>query len=276
MSNSLFETLRRSVGECSESIRRAKDGIAPAFAGITPVKQQLSGLGFFPGGDGLWKEPHSESPVLQSPRTIMVVGSTFGCKDYLGELLKMLPVPEENYKKGAWGSLPAPLIRHRNKCFFTNAYPGLLNGKNNNDPELRPAELDPTYLSQSRDFFCLQVETVKPRLILFLGKLPEFTLSEVRLKEMGWWPFLNRTRGWLNDFKSIDSAGKSFIPETRWHGVQQGIGIAILLHPCNRRRNLDKRGLAIPAPIRNAVFWKRLLRRLARDYQTRRKLRSDP
>jgi hypothetical protein len=245
-SDCLFETLKDSVGECAESPRRAKDGIAPAFAGITPVKCQIPGLGFFPGGDGLWKKPNSGSPVSISQRTIMVVGSTFGCEAYFRDLLAKKPVPEENGNMGTWGSLPVPLIRHRNRCFFTNAYPGLLKSENNIDPELHPAELDSTYISQSQSFFCRQVETVRPRLILFLGKLPGFVLGEERLRRMGWWPFLSRKWGWLRAFRPIDEAGKAFVPETRWHGVQHDIGIALLLHPCNRRRNLDKRGLSHP------------------------------
>jgi len=184
----------------------------------------------------------------------MVVGSTFGCEAYLAELLTKRPVPEENYKIGTWASLPTPLVCHKNNCFFTNAYPGLLKGRNNIDSELRPAELDSIYMSQSRDFFCLQVEAVKPHLILFLGKLPGFVLGDERLRATGWWPFLSRKWGWLSEFKSIDIAGKAFIPDTRWHGVKHGVGIAILLHPCNRRRNLDKRGLAYPGPDSECVF----------------------
>ena len=99
-SDCLFETLKDSVGECAESPRRAKDGIAPAFAGITPVKCQISGLGFFPGGDGLWKKPNSGSPVSISQRTIMVVGSTFGCEAYFRDFWPRSQCPR---RTAIWG-----------------------------------------------------------------------------------------------------------------------------------------------------------------------------
>jgi hypothetical protein len=245
-SDDLFRLLSRSIGNCPESLKRAKNGKDPAFAGMKRVERQIPGLGFFPGGDGLWKEPGRCDPLDLSPRSIMVVGSTFGCLKYFEELLQKKPLAEENCRTGTWGPLLSLLGNQKNRCFFTNAFPGLLIGEENIDNDLRPVDFDPVFLGQCRHFFSKQVELIKPKAVLFLGKLSPFVLGEERLAELGWLPFVNRKRGCISKFRSLDRSGKSFVPRSVWKGVRNEVGIALLLHPSNRGRNLPNRELKYP------------------------------
>jgi uracil-DNA glycosylase len=105
---------------------------------------------------------------------------------------------------------------------------------------------DPVFLGQCRHFFSKQVELIKPKAVLFLGKLSPFVLGEERLAELGWLAFVNRKRGCISKFRSLDRSGKSFVPRSVWKGVRNEVGIALLLHPSNRGRNLPNRELKYP------------------------------
>jgi uracil-DNA glycosylase len=259
-SDELFRLLGEAVGECPESAKRAKDGVSPAFPGITPVVRQIPGLGFFPGGDGLWKDIGHSEPADRNPKSVMVVGNTFGCMKYFDDLVKKRPLAEENCRTGTWRQLLSILEEYKSRCFFTNAYPGLLNGDENIDNDLRPADFDSVFLSQCREFFFKQVELTMPKVILFLGKFSPFVLGGDRFRELGWLPFVNCKRGCIRKFKPIDEEHKSFIVGSRWTGVSNDVGIAILLHPCNRHRNFDKRGLEYPGRDKEIPFLQHIMR----------------
>lgn len=239
----------------------AKGGNNPAFAGIDKTTDQIPGLGFFPGGDGLWKNQGSSVPVSESPKTIMVVGSTFGCTRYFEQLRKKGPLAEEARGKDTWGNLPPPIKRRMETCFFTNAYPGLLRGDSNVDVELLPAELDSVYMAESQAFFAKQVECIKPRLILLLGKLPLFVFGAARLRELGWWKLLNRKSGCLESFRALDESGKSFIRDGVRIQPEHPCGVAVLLHPCKRNMNLSKRSLAYAGPDPESEFLEDVIRK---------------
>lgn len=258
-SGALFRLMRETVGGCPSSTRTSKNRTVRVFPGISPIVRQIPGLAFFPGGDGLWKEHGQSEPTDRNPRTVMAVGSTFGCLDYFNKLTKM-SFPEENHGRDTWGRLHPFLGDIKYRCFFTNAFPGLLNSGENIDNELRPAEFDAVYLNECRDFFSKQVELTKPKAILFLGKYSPFVIGEDRLNDLGWSKFLNHKLGSLREFKKIDEAEKSFISGIRWPGVSEDIGIALLVHPSYRHRNCNRQGLKYPGPDPELHFLRHIMR----------------
>ena len=53
--------------------------IRPHGGGMVEIEHHLPGLGFFPGGDGLWKAPGCRERPPLPPGGIMVLGNTFQC-----------------------------------------------------------------------------------------------------------------------------------------------------------------------------------------------------
>jgi hypothetical protein len=72
-----WRTLTTATEDFAEQDVRINKAGESAFAGINPMSRQTCGLGFFPGGDGLWKEHDSIEPMTDDPRKIMVGFVTF-------------------------------------------------------------------------------------------------------------------------------------------------------------------------------------------------------
>ena len=239
VSDALFRLLEESVGSCSPV--RNRNG-KQSFPGLVPVPRQLPGLGFFPGGDGLWKAPDQSEPTNRKPKPIMIVGSTFGSLAELGSI----PFEEDRLdSRKTW----APLISllqaagiAPDQCFFTNAYPGVLAGTGN-VVTLHPAKLDSRYLKEARDFFQEQLKLMQPRIVVFLGLLAPFVLGERILQQCGWAQMLHPSEGKIQSITKVDEAGMSHCPNVRISGLSHPVTLALVLHPCHRTPNLKLRRL---------------------------------
>lgn len=210
------------------------------FPGFVNARKQIAGLGFFPGGQGLWKEPGSSLPVDTGEKPILVLGNNFGTASYLDDLNF-----EESRSHGTWMGLialfkSAGVPLHR--CFFTNAYPALLLGVKNVS-RICPKKLDPSFIERCQVFLHSQIHAMQPRLILTLGKASPYSLGDATLRSIGWEAFLNGHTGELGKFAELDAAGKSFIHGIRTEGLLMQFSLAALLHPSNRLRNLKHRAL---------------------------------
>lgn len=206
--------------------------VRPYVGGMVEIEQHLSGLAFFPGGDGLWKAPGDSRRPPMPVGGIMVLGNNFQCSDNYPSLL--LAGAEDRQKDATWRNLIQFLavvgIDPAN-CFFTNAYMGLVEG---DDPtRTAPGMNNPGFLQRCRTFFLYQLTILQPRIILALGtKVPAF---------LG--PLSSQTIHWIQarTWAEIDRNDGGLVLEAAFLGLSRKIAIACLLHPSFRGPNLHRR-----------------------------------
>ena len=81
----LIATLERQLDETVNAcalVHAVAEGSCPAgeaHGRMAEIEHHLPGLGFFPGGDGLWKAPGCRERPPLPPGGIMVLGNTFQC-----------------------------------------------------------------------------------------------------------------------------------------------------------------------------------------------------
>ncbi len=144
----------------------------------------LSGQGFFPGGDGLWRNDPSSIDCPPFPvNGIMVLGNDFGCYDN--------PKPRSpgfiqclqlGYEDPPTWKIKATLRQAgipSNQCFFTNAYLGLRTGTESKGQS--PGTSNNEFKAICREFFAYQIATQRPRLIICLGQEPRRLVAPVML-----------------------------------------------------------------------------------------------
>lgn len=129
---------------------------------------RLRGQGFFPGGDGLWRTldglAASSSGVIPED-SIMCVGNDFGKKsDFDGYEFVYFEntTTVKNFRKRIeLADLP------RNLVFATNAVMGLKTA----DKALAKTKVwsQPDFVHFNKTFLLFQIETIKPRLVVFMG-----------------------------------------------------------------------------------------------------------
>ncbi|HEY1255361.1 MAG TPA: hypothetical protein VGF01_11310 [Terracidiphilus sp.] len=149
-------------------------------AGMSCFPFRLTGQGFFPGGDGLWREEDhifKSSSGLVATRGIMFLGNDFGtCKSY--ERLRKKgfenPLTWKHVKRRiARAELPSSLT------FFTNAVMGLRDG--GTALEKKDWDAVPLFKNFCREFLIFQIETLQPKLIVVMGTVPKATLDSLAI-----------------------------------------------------------------------------------------------
>lgn len=129
---------------------------------------RLTGQGFFPGGDGLWREEHALSApnhgILPLDGTVFI-GNDFGTLSGFTKLQKRgyENVPTWRHLKARITSAGIP----REKTFFTNAILGL----REEGPALGKSNwaADPDFAQFCSDFLQFQLEVLSPRLVVVMG-----------------------------------------------------------------------------------------------------------
>jgi hypothetical protein len=160
--------------EVMESERRFDGRSYPL--GMCQFPFRLGGQGFFPGGDGLWRDEstlaHSSSKKLQA-RGIMFLGNDFGV---LGSYAKLQKKGYENPL--TWKHVKARVVRAGlppSRAFFTNAVMGLREQGTALDRKDWAAH--PEFRAFCREFLIYQVEQTRPQLIVVLGPVPRATID---------------------------------------------------------------------------------------------------
>lgn len=150
-------------------------------AGMSCIPFRLKGQGFFPGGDGLWRDDEQiaqASSGLAAMRGIMFLGNDFGtCKSYERLRRKSFenPLTWKHVKRRIErAELPSSLT------FFTNAVMGLRDGGTALDKKDWDAE--PLFKVFCREFLVYQIETLQPKLIVVMGPVPKVTLDSLAVK----------------------------------------------------------------------------------------------
>lgn len=148
----------------------------PYPSGMEPFPRRLLGQGFFPGGDGLWRDDDPDKMRAPSPypfpqKGIMFLGNDFG-STFGFSRLKFHENPP------TWRHLRVRLLNAHiagQLGFYTNAYLGLRNDRN--------ALADPishkAYDNFCKEFLEFQILTQAPRLIVVLGDRPTSLLRQV-------------------------------------------------------------------------------------------------
>jgi len=131
---------------------------------------RLSGQGFFPGGEGLWRNDAqlaAASPGLVSVGGIMFLGNDFGTCAGFENPLTWRHVKRRVDRAG----LPTALT------FFTNAVMGL----RESGTALAKKDWDgePKFKSFCGEFLGFQAETLKPQLVVVMGPGPRSTLDSL-------------------------------------------------------------------------------------------------
>jgi hypothetical protein len=206
--------------------------VRPYIGGMVEVPRPLSGLGFFPGGDGLWKP----EGVIQRPPLpvggIMILGNNFQCEANFEALAKA--DTEDRHRDATWRNLIALLGAERIEpiqCFFTNAFMGLVEGSD--AMATVPAMRDAGFVGRCRAFLEEQLRLLQPRLVLALGtKVPAFLA-----------PLSSGTRRWerARTWTEIDRQDGALVTSAELPGLGQPAVIACLLHPSFRGPNLRLR-----------------------------------
>lgn len=185
----------------------------------------FTGLGFFPIGDGTWKQDGSVSE-----KTVMVLGQDFDCES---NYLKAAEFQAEDPTKNAtWRNLLAFLEQVQIApvhCFFTNAIMGIREGYEGTGKS--PAFKDKAFIEECRKFFLLQFNTQKPELVLVLGKYVAEFLAPID-------PAFSRWKS-IPNFDFIDSNGLSVITVELSPGLQTCF--VLLVHPSFRDSNVGRR-----------------------------------
>lgn len=174
---SQIENLRKRIEELESENRF--DG-KPYPPGLTKFPGVLKGQGFFPGGDGLWRDDPASAYAPPFPEGgIMILGNDFGCEDNPDpqnpgfkqcldrgfEDPKTWSIKDTLIKAGRLGEL----------CFFTNAYLGLRTDTTSTG-ESPGAKLE-SFKAMCRHFFRDQLQEHKPRLIVCLGREPRWFVA---------------------------------------------------------------------------------------------------
>lgn len=138
---------------------------------MEPFTAVLTGQGFFPGGDGLWRDPDAldrKSPYAFSIGGIMFLGNDFGVQE---DFEKRIPYSYEN-------PLTWKRLRRRieisgvpgSRGFYTNAYLGLRgDGSAIGKRPIKDPKDESSYNKLCADYLKFQIRTQRPRLIVALG-----------------------------------------------------------------------------------------------------------
>ena len=139
-------------------------------SGIAPFPFRLSGQGFFPGGDGLWRDDASSPTAGELPTGgVLFLAADFGTLESYNKLCshgyQSAPIWKNLKRRILDAGLPT------NKIFCSNIYPGLR--VENRALGVYPAVQNPEYPLFSVEMLRFQIETLSPKLIVSLGPVPE-------------------------------------------------------------------------------------------------------
>lgn len=203
--------------------------VEPYGRGMVKVPASLRGLGFFPGGDGLWKEPGAKLRGELPVGRILVIGNNFQCTEKFTSLASADEEDPDNDK--TWRNLLtlfAEVGINRSDCFFSNAFMGLVEG---GKPTRTVAGMrDAGFLQRCREFMKIQIALLKPRLILTLGtKIPAFLA-----------PLISRPTHWAKakSWREIDGGDGPLLTDVHFPEVGHVVTVACLVHPCMRYGNV--------------------------------------
>jgi uracil-DNA glycosylase len=203
--------------------------VAPYPPGVVPVPGWIRGTAFFPGGTGLWQTGPELPPMPVGG--VMILGHNF---DTLAGFQRSLTHAGENLRGETWRNLLHLLDKvdiPRQRCFFTNAYMGLIDV-----PSALgrfPGAQDAAFVARCIWFLSEQIRVMRPRLICTLGKEVIPILAQLT-------PNLTFWRD-IHGLPEMDAANASLVCPVGFTGVPYPLGVTALTHPAMRHLNIGRR-----------------------------------
>jgi len=199
---------------------------------LKPTQETILGTGFFPVGDGLYREDglNPEFPF----NGIMIVGQDYGTLEYVYNEGKKINSELEIKTGKTWPNVIKIYFNDFNmpkdKCFFTNALMGLRIDPKMTGPMISKIKSsNPLLLDKNRQFFIKQIEKQKPKIIIFLGnELIQFCKSDLissNLNSLISEQKINRTSQ-INDFHTFND----------FKNTGHSIDVIFLRHPSSHSR----------------------------------------
>lgn len=166
--------------ELPEVLYKNIDTVIPYALKVEPVKEMINITAFFPGGRGLWMEEESEDFP-----SILVLGQDFST---VKQYEDMLIGKASDLESPTWRNL-IKLFKEAEldlkECYFSNVFMGL------RDTEKVIGEFpgfkDKPFVARNVDFLSFQIETIKPRVIIALGKYAAEMLTYLSGSDLNSW-----------------------------------------------------------------------------------------
>ena len=234
--------------------------------GMAPFPGCLMGQGFFPGGDGLWRDDPKDTNRPPVPiGGILYLGNDFGRVDTFestlerGHELDSLLTWKYLKKRIKRAEILNPDVRGE-LGFYTNAVLGLrknaeqVTEKNVKTDDPRPWNKPEWWKERNnfarscRKFLEFQLETIQPRLVVILGPSPRFALCFPK-------PIITELAIWEED-KLLKIDPRKHIRQGKWKG--RGITFLLTNHPRSDSRSkerCDVEGQVLAEAWRLATTW---------------------
>ncbi|NFH70896.1 hypothetical protein FDC35_11195 [Clostridium botulinum] len=166
--------------ELSEVLYKNIDMVNPYPIMVKPVDKMLNLTAFFPGGKGLWLEEHSE--VFP---TILVLGQDFSTVDMYKKMLKN---EKTDLDTPTWKELiklfNEAMIDFKD-CFFSNVFMGLRDTEHMTGKF--PGFKDKDFVKRNLDFLLYQIDIIKPKVIITLGRPSSEMLAKLSESALQCW-----------------------------------------------------------------------------------------
>ena len=172
--------------QVDELFRTMRDTVTDYPSGCVASPGSIAGTSFFPGGDGLYKGETTRSPSWPAGK-ILLLGNDWGTK----QTFDAMGTHEMNGStwRGLLSFLTGPLAARDlspSDVFYSNVFMGLrTSGKSTG---VCPGRRDPTFRSRCAAFTIEQIKTLRPRLILTIGKWAPDALAPLS-PQLGSWKF---------------------------------------------------------------------------------------
>ncbi len=147
--------------------------------GIEPIPKMINDTSFFPGGIGFF----DSKQVYISPE-ILILGQDFSNVE---EHKKMLDGKIKDINSQTWKRMLLLLAEagiDPNKCFYTNAFMGLR--KEGSSVGKFIGFQYPGYLRNNDEFLKFQLDIIKPKLIIVMGKFAPLVLARLSTDLKPW------------------------------------------------------------------------------------------
>lgn len=207
--------------EISTYLFQHLDMVEPYPPGVAKIYKQCDFTAFFPGGKGIWEEVESNKIPY-----IMVLGHDFSTEKKFNE---MLAGKENDIDSPTWRNM-IKLFNSSGidleECFFTNVFMGLR--KTESMVGEFPGFKDKEFLARSIDFLKLQIDVLKPKVVITLGKYAAELLTNAT----------SDLDVWKNQ-KALKTADIGLIRGVRFSNHISNC--AALEHPSMRNSNVKRR-----------------------------------
>ena len=170
------------------------DIVKPYPLNVEPVKEMINITAFFPGGRGLWLEDSTD----EFP-SILVLGQDFST---VKQYENMLQGKASDLESPTWRNLIV-LFKESNidlkECYFSNVFMGLrVSDKMTGE---FPGFKDKGFVDRNVEFLSFQIETIKPLVIIALGKYAAEMLTYLPGSDLNSWSKWNALREANNGIK---------------------------------------------------------------------------